>query len=141
VPYHVRAFTAADSPPARFAPIASVVENGWQGTDLQRSRLPGFVVIGSYRAADADEGSLTLQLDRGARVLYRSGPSPNGNQKLVIRDASSLLVRALLPITPDWIVLEFDDPRLPDHFLADFEDDGGALGEWSAVALFDPVRH
>jgi hypothetical protein len=140
VPYHVRAFTAADSSPALFAPIASVVANGWRGTDVQHSRLPGFVVIGSYRAADADERSLTLQLDRGARVLYRSGPSPNGNQKIVVRDTSSLLFRALLPITTDWLVLEFDDPRLPDHFLADFEDHGSALGEWSAVALSDRVR-
>jgi hypothetical protein len=141
VPYHARAFTAAEGAPELFAPVASVVADGWRGTDVQDSRLPGFVVIGSYRTADADEGSLTLKLDRGARVLYRSGPSPNGNQKIVVRDASSLLFRALLPITPEWVVLEFDDPRLPDHFLADFEDDGVAPGEWSAVALSDFVRN
>jgi hypothetical protein len=140
VPYHARAFTAAEGAPELFAPIASVVADGWRGTDVLDSRLPGFVVIGSYRAADADEGTLTLKLDRGARVLYRSGPSPNGNQKIIVRDASSPLFRAVLPIAPDWLVLEFDDPRLPDHFQADFEDDGSALGEWSALALSDYVR-
>jgi hypothetical protein len=140
VPYHARAYTAAEGAPELFASVASVVADRWRGTVDQQNLLPGFVVIGSYRATDADRGSLTLQLDRGARIVYRSGPSANGNQEIVVRDASSLLFRTLLPFTPDWVVLEFDDPRLPDRFLADFEDNTGDVGEWSAVALSPFVR-
>jgi hypothetical protein len=125
-------------PPGAFTSIASVrtvVSNGWNGTDLQHSLLPGFVVIGSYRSGDADTGALKLRLHRGDRILYRSPVARR--QRIIVEGAAPARFDTVLPNAPDWIVLDFSNRRLPDDFIVLLEDEGTGPGEWSAVALLN----
>jgi hypothetical protein len=136
-PYTERPWSGGGVP--RLAPVASVAANAWNGTDYSHSRLPGLRVIGSYRTGDADTGRLTLRLRRGDRVLYRSGPIAV-NQRLSVLGASGVRFDTALPPELNWAVLDFSNPRLPQHFSAVFEDAGSGWGEWSAVALAEPGR-
>lgn len=133
-PYRVYESAAAIASPPSIAGADTVISNGWKGTDFQRSRLPGLIVIGSYRTADADTGRLTLRLQRGSRVLFRSGPTVE-HQSLHIGDQPPGKFDTALPVSLDWSVLAFTNPRLPPEFTATFEDSGTGWGEWSAVAL------
>jgi len=134
LPYTVHNLPPAGVPPSSIAAADTVVSNGWNGTDFQHSRLPGFVVVGSYRTADADTGRLTLRLHRGDRVLFRSGPTVE-HQRIHINDQPPGRFDTALPTAVDWAVLEFANPRLPREFVVIFEDGGTGWGEWSAVAL------
>ena len=117
------------------ASTAAIEKNSWLGSDFQRSHPSGLTVIGSWRNSDADTGILQLQLHRGDRVLFRTGPGDAG-QRIDIADETNTWTQHLpVTATPDWTILEFSGPRLPDRFTVTFEDNGTTLGEWSAVAL------
>jgi hypothetical protein len=132
LPYVVR--DPADPAGGAIATIRSVVANGWNGTDVQHSRPPGLVVIGSYRRGDLDAGSLTLRLRRGERVLFRTGPR-RSQQRVIVAGAPPGEFGTFEPMALQWTSLEFSNPALPAEFAVIFMDDGADWGEWSAVAL------
>ena len=39
-----------------------------------------------------------------------------------------------LPVSPDWISLEFSNPKLPAEFTVRVVDRGQGVGEWSTEA-------
>lgn len=134
IPYVMHGSSVAIDASAPLAPVSSVVTDGWRGTDFQRTRERGLVVIGSFRSADADTGALTLRLRRGDRVLYRSGPVAD-RQRVTIKGDRGKIFASDLPAALEWALLEFANPCLPETFLVVFEDDGRNWGEWSAVGL------
>lgn len=139
----VRPFTVHDLPPSGVSPSAiasvrAVTSNGWNGTDFQHSRLPGLIVIGSYRSGDADTGVLKLRLHRGDRILYRSPVARR--QHIIVQGAASARFDTALPNAPDWIALAFSNPNLPNDFTVLLDDEGTGWGEWSAVALAQAAR-
>jgi hypothetical protein len=118
------------------ADVRSVAANaGWTGADFAASVPPGTRVFGSYVQGDADLGSLTLRLRRGSAIAFRSGPV-NARQQFAIDDGKRF--SGGLPLAPEWTVLLFDNPDLPEHFTLTLWDKGNAWGEWSAVALREP---
>lgn len=118
------------------ADVASIVVNdGWTGGDFGRAAPSGAEVFGSYVQSDADLGSLTLRLRRGSAIAYRSGPT-GGHQRFSVDDGTTHA--GSLPAAPDWTVLVFDSPDLPEHFTLTLSDQGAGWGEWSAVALREP---
>lgn len=124
---------------SQIASIRSVLENDWNGTDFNGSKLAGFIVIGSYSplTGDAYTGHLSLRLHRGDRVLFRSGPTIK-RQTITIKGQPRGRFSTALPLAPDWTILEFTNSHLPQVFTAVFEDAGPGWGEWSAVALSLP---
>ncbi len=120
------------------ASTAAVQKNSWGGSDFQKSRFLGLTVIGSWQTSDANTGILQLHLHRGDRVLFRTGPSDGGQYIEIAAETTTWKRHLPVAITPDWTILEFSSPVLPDRFTVTFEDSGTAWGEWSAVAL---ARH
>jgi hypothetical protein len=100
--------------------------DGW---DSGGSRESGRIV--SIMAAGAKKETLII-LSAGRRIRYRSGPS---------RDAPSMEVAGFekmfipwLPMTTDWVTLEFSNSRLPQKFTVRVTDHGNGVGEWEAAA-------
>ena len=112
--------------------IGILDDSEWQGGDFQKSTFPGMVVLGSFMNSDADEGALTLNMKRGDRLLYRSGPTA-GHQIVEVIDSG--LPAIVLPTLVDWKVLEFSSNKLPDQFRVKFSDLGTGWGEWSAIGI------
>lgn len=104
----------------------------WTGGDFDNSKLSGFKILGSFIHSDKDTGSVTLQLSRGARFFYRSGPT-RGRQVLEIGHKKEVSV--ILPVSNDWILLDFSSTSLPKEFPVTFTDAGTEWGEWSAIAI------
>jgi len=107
-------------------------QNEWTGGDFNRSSIPGLAVFGSFINSDSDHGSIVLKLNRGDRLLYRSGPT-GGRQFIQVVNNPELT--ALLPLATEWVQLEFSSELLPEVFEIKFTDKGDGWGEWSAVAL------
>lgn len=101
----------------------------WIGSDYYKSKISGVVIIGSFIQSDADKGSVSLQINRGDRILFRSGPTP-GKQVLNILDET-----LVLPTSLNWSVLDFSSNALPDSFIVTFRDGGEGWGEWSAIGV------
>ena len=112
---------------------AALVGGTMAGSDFTRSRIPGFVVVGSYEASDADVGTVDVRLHRGDSLRYRSGPAGHG-QTLTILDHEKEFVRDL-PLANDWVTLVFSNSTLPAEFVVRIADEGRAWGEWSAIAV------
>ena len=107
----------------------------WKGADSFNTNLctVGLRVVGSFmQKGDTDTRSITLRLKQGDHLLYRSGPT-GGSQMLEISSFSPVI----LPVAPEWVLMDFSDPDLPAQFVAKFSDNGDKWGEWSAVALVD----
>lgn len=108
------------------------VGNTWIGSDFYHTKIPGFTVFGSFVNSDNDQGSIVLRLNRGDKFLYRSGPT-GGRQIAKIMNHPELI--SILPVAPDWLLLEFSSDLLPEEFDIVLSDDGQGWGEWSSVAL------
>ncbi|MBU3574784.1 hypothetical protein [Polynucleobacter sp. UK-Mo-2m-Kol15] len=106
--------------------------NSWIGKDFYKSNIPGFRVLGSFINSDMDTGSVVVKLNRGDKLLYRSGPT---NRHQMVEIINSGLAPTQLPLAKDWVILEFSDSRLPDNFLLKLTDQGVGWGEWSAIGL------
>ena len=122
------------APTHGLAAAAAVAGDGWRGSDFQRTRAPGIVIIGSHRTGDGDLGTLSLRLRRGDRVLFRTGPYAV-RQHVTIEGTGVRRYETEMPEEIDWVTLAFDDAALPASFTASFSDDGADWGEWSAVGL------
>ncbi|MEM7236561.1 MAG: hypothetical protein AAF501_01870 [Pseudomonadota bacterium] len=110
--------------------------NGFTGSDVDRSALPGFDVLGSVRTGDADRGMLTLTLAPGQGLLYRSGPRVTGQILTVSQDGKVLASESVL--SEGWGLIDVAgvpgiDPAAPVGIR--LSDEGDGWGEWSAVAL------
>jgi len=101
-----------------------------EGSDSWHSTIDGLKVYGSWKSSDADRGTITLDLNKGDSILYRSGPV---NTRQIIKvDGTGA---TSLPVTLEWTTLKFDAPDLPARFKVSISDDGDGWGEWSAVAV------
>ena len=107
-------------------------QNEWTGKDYVSSIIPGLDIFGSYLHSDSDKGTIVLKLNRGDRLLYRSGPTA-GRQLVHVIGRSDL--KSILPVAQELILLEFSNSNLPDEFIVRFEDRGDGWGEWSAIGL------
>jgi hypothetical protein len=89
-------------------------------------------VVGSFINSDSDVGSIVLQMQRGDRLFYRSGPT-EGRQVVEVTNNTNL--STVLPVATEWVELEFSSDLLPDSFEVKFSDNGDGWGEWSAIGL------
>ena len=112
-------------------------QNTWTGTDYYNSSIPGLTVFGSFLHSDSDKGSIILKVNRGDKLLYRSGP--NGGRQIVQVIGRSEL-KSNLPVAPEWILLEFSSNVLPEIFEIEFTDNGDSWGEWSAIAIVNKIK-
>jgi hypothetical protein len=70
-----------------------------------------------------------LRLKSGERVRFRSGKVATcQNMEVIGREGEFI---ATLPITTDWVTLEFSNSRLPREFTLKVVDQGQGMGEWS----------
>jgi hypothetical protein len=106
--------------------------NEWLGTDFFESRFDGMVVFGSFIDSDANTGSLVVDMKRGDKLLYRSGPTRG---KQIVEVLGTRFPATTLPAAPDWVLLDFSHDVLPEEFAVKFSDNGAGWGEWSAIAL------
>jgi hypothetical protein len=106
--------------------------NEWFGADFGKSRFDGMVVLGSFFDADANTGSVVVDIKRGEKLLYRSGPMGG---KQIVEVLGTGFPSRTLPVAVDWVLLEFSNDLLPAEFAVKFSDKGTGWGEWSAIAL------
>lgn len=134
-------FSIIDNNNFQIEPTISLaaVENGyaWTGRDYNKSDFEHMKVLGSLIDSDADVGSITLKMNRGDRLYYRSGPVSK-RQTLEILDSS--IKPIVLPISLEWQLLEFSSRDFPEVFKAKFTDAGDAWGEWSAIAVKNSIK-
>jgi hypothetical protein len=109
---------------------AIVRRDGWSGADFAQSRFDGLIVLGTGSLSDKDVGAVDINLKRGDRILLRTGPN-NFGQTISLNGAGKLR----LPISTEWVMLDFSNPLLPETFTATFEDQGQDWGAWSAIAV------
>ena len=108
-----------------------VLPNTWTGTDSFHSEIAGLKIFGSFVHADSDTGTASVHLKRGDRIFYRSGPTI-GRQFLTLDNGGKKIA---MPVSLEWVVLDFSSPYLPEQFVATFSDEGNAWGEWMAIAV------
>jgi hypothetical protein len=97
-------------------PAAQVAIGSASGDDMI-----SIVSAGSRKEVD-------LKLFSGDRVRFRSGPVKGALSIQVVGDEGVFIPE--LPITPDWVTLEFSNSRLPRKFTARVVDHGEGVGEW-----------
>lgn len=117
-----------------FLTTQAIKQNGWLGSDYLKSTLPNFQIIGSLIHSENDTGMITLQVNRGDRVLYKSGPRVE-DQFILINGGGEGKFYTTLPLASEWTVLHFSNENLPDTFDVTFLDVGTKWGEWSAIAV------
>jgi hypothetical protein len=117
------------------APPVEVVANTMTGNDPPLPVPPGYRFIGSYRAAGVGTEEVRLRMQRGARVLYRSGASKEG-QSIQVEGYEHQFI-GTVPATDDWVELTFSNAGLPAEFVVRIRDAGAAREQWSAIALFE----
>ncbi len=94
------------------------------------------------RAGEAEDGGRTisvvstgsrkeveLRLTAGRRIRFRSG-QVDGSQSMQVVGYEKVFIPSL-PITKDWVTLEFSNFRLPKEFTVRISDQGHGVGEWS----------
>jgi hypothetical protein len=112
-----------------------LISSTMTGTDLQKSNLNGYLVIGSFNTSDADMGEVLLKLRRGNRLLYRAGPGKNGQSLSIVDHEQEFITQLPVANAKDWVTLEFSNAKLPDEFFVKIKDEGQGWGEWSAIAI------
>lgn len=117
-----------------FANVGSVLLDGWKGTDYFRSDIENLKIIGSVVQSEVNTGFVTLHLNRGAKVLYRTGPRVSA-QFVLVNNSGVEGFYTDVPVSIEWKVMSFDNVRLPDEFEVTFVDAGTGWGEWSAVGI------
>ncbi len=122
------------SAPDRFASTDTIAEQrGWNGHDVDGSRATGYKVLGTFAIQDKlPHNQLTLRLQKGDSIYYRSGGS--GFHQISVGGHTDEF-KTDLPLAPEWTILKFDQPSLPESFTVTLTDSGTAEGTWSAVAL------
>ena len=116
-----------------------IVGGDWMGKDSYslftgEVFLPNLVVTGSYDAEkkDAATGSLTLRLNKGSKLWYRSDSETN-KQKIIVHGETAFSEDA--PFARNWVMLDFNHPDLKHEFDVSFVDTADGVGEWSAIGV------
>ncbi len=73
-----------------------------------------------------------LRLRTGDRVRFRSGGVARCQNMEVIGHEGKFI--SSLPVTADWVTLEFSNSRLPSEFDVRIVDQGQGVGEWSPTS-------
>lgn len=84
---------------------------------------------------DGSRREVDIRLNQGVRIRYRPGAAGGGPSMEVVGHEAEFLPG--LPATPDWVTLEFSNPRLPAEFTVRILDQGHGVGEWSAPPVQD----
>ena len=113
------------------ASVSAISNSDWR--DLGSSN-PKFFIIGSFNPKGTGTGLAEINLARGDSIAYRSGEKKSGQALLINRGADRIFATEL-PLAPNWVLLDFSNPLLPNTFTATFIDSGTKWGEWSAIAL------
>jgi hypothetical protein len=116
--------------------LVEVLQKNVEGTNYSRSAPAGYRPLGSYVTGDSDTGSVTLAMQRGARLLFTSGPGGN-NQRYTV-DGGKQTFSGRLPVCINWCLLDFSSDLLPDEFTVELSDEGLLWGEWFAIGLPEP---
>lgn len=112
--------------------IDNVVEKkGLIGGDYYHSQFDQLSVLGSYFNSDSDMGSITLKMQKGDKLLYRTGNNVR-NQIIEIVDTK---FRGSFTQADEWTQMSFDGSGLPDSFEVKLSDQGKGWSEWFAVAV------
>src|SRR5262249_43910363 len=106
--------------------------NEWLRAEFGKSRPDGMVVLGNFINSDANTGSPVVEMKRGDKLLYRSGPTWG---KQMVEVLGTRFPPMTLPAATDWVLLDFSNDLLPEEFAVKFSDEGTDWGEWSAIAL------
>jgi hypothetical protein len=99
------------------------------GTNDPQPRDDTHLVLGPLISAKPHE--VLLQLRAGSRVRFRSGPVSICQEMEIIGLGKTFIPN--LPITADWVTLEFSSSKLPREFTVRIEDRGQGVGDWSTV--------
>lgn len=119
-----------DIPTVKFSQVIS--GNQWLGSDYDKTTGSKIVVLGSLIHSDEDTGSIVLKIKRGDTILYRSGPTMGRQIAEVINQPQ---FTTYLPLSREWVLLKFSNPKLPENFELKLSDKGKNWGEWSAIGL------
>jgi hypothetical protein len=76
-------------------------------------------------------GGRVMRLSKSGRILFRSGPVKDFPFMEVVGHEKTYIPR--LPMTTDWVTLEFSNSTLPREFTIRVTDHGQGVGEWAAV--------
>ena len=117
--------------------LANVLDNdGFVGFDYDRTNFHDAAVLGSHTVdgGDTQKGSISITIQRGDSLYYRTGPV---NERQIIRLIFDRGEKALsIPdVTNTWSRLDFNGFWIPESFEVVIEDNGDGWGEWSAIAI------
>ncbi|CFR02275.1 Uncharacterised protein [Yersinia frederiksenii] len=112
-----------------------IVNNkGWgESGDFYRTKLANYTVLGSYRESDENTGEISLKIQAGQYLFYRSGPKTK--YQLITISSDSKSQSYPLPVSYEWAKINFTSEHLPKDFVVTFQDNGNSWGEWSAIAI------
>jgi hypothetical protein len=74
---------------------------------------------------------VTLRLSAGGRIRYRSGQAKASLSMEIVGYESVFIPE--LPMTTDWVTLEFSNSKLPQNFTVKIQDNGQGVGEWAEI--------
>jgi hypothetical protein len=117
-------------------PYRIVATKGTPGPQDRDSRSGVNFADGKKTISDVSDGprkEIEIRLTTGGRVHYRSGPAVGPQSMVIVGHENEFLTS--LPITEDWVTLEFSNLRLPREFTIRIEDQGQGVGEWSASGI------
>ncbi len=129
-PYTVVPLSATAAQP-RAASRQGVRNRGWQDATRSSGAPAGFAVFRSTGQPGAR--SLTLELSRGDRVLFRS--SPRAFELTATIEGAGNTFAGKLPPSTLWKWLEFSNRRLPATFTVTLQDRGEDRRQWAEAAF------
>ena len=92
---------------------------------------PNRVTATSLGKMENEGKELLISLTAGSRVQYRSGQAEGSPSMEVVGHENEFI--AALPVSGNWVVLEFSNSKLPSEFRLRVRDVGHGLGEWTHV--------
>jgi hypothetical protein len=125
---HLLSSAELDACPTFAFRIVSAEELNADGWDMGNAPNSGRIVS-ITRPGTQKETVLSLSANR--RIRFRSGPA-SGPQFMEVVGHESMFIRRL-PMTKDWVTLEFSNSRLPKEFVIRVVDHGQGVGEWAAI--------
>lgn len=109
------------------------IDNWIEKGDFSRSEHPLMKIYGSYVNGDSDTGFISFSINKGQKLLVKTGPvSSNQKIHLIFSDRTEVYD---IPQSNSFYELSFNSVELPDFFEVRVIDSGQSWGEWSAVGL------
>lgn len=112
---------------------SAIIKNELKGSNYDHSAPAGHIPLGTWGTGDGDTGSITLSMQKGAQILYTSGPG--GTSQYFNLHSPSISFFGHLPVCLQWCSLEFSFDELPSEFVVTLSDAGASWGEWFAVGI------